>query len=216
MNTIRSTGHVPPRRVYIESPYAGDRQFATLARNLRYLRACMADCLRRGEAPFASHGLYTQPGVLRDEIPEERARGIAAGSAFRPVCAATIVYADLGVSPGMHAGVAEALEIRQMVETRRLGEGWDAAWQEKWDVAWQGNLEVDRAEVYRKLADLMWAPIPAEEERVRIVEEAIAEVVAAAVAEVDCIDRLNIRGNDTANRLRAAVASLNRAQKSPI
>jgi hypothetical protein len=53
--------------VVVESPYAGN-----IERNLRYLRACMADCLRRGEAPFASHGLYTQPGVLRDELPKDR------------------------------------------------------------------------------------------------------------------------------------------------
>lgn len=39
--------------VVVESPYAGD-----VERNLRYLRAAMADCLARGEAPFASHGLY--------------------------------------------------------------------------------------------------------------------------------------------------------------
>lgn len=46
------------RLVIIESPFAGD-----VVRNLRYLRACMRDCLRRGEAPYASHALYTQPGV---------------------------------------------------------------------------------------------------------------------------------------------------------
>lgn len=49
------------RRVIVESPYAGD-----IERNMRYLRACLADCLRRGEAPFASHAIYTQPGVLDD------------------------------------------------------------------------------------------------------------------------------------------------------
>lgn len=47
--------------VIIESPYAGD-----VDRNLEYLRAAMRDCLKRGEAPFASHALYTQPGVLDD------------------------------------------------------------------------------------------------------------------------------------------------------
>jgi hypothetical protein len=56
--------------VVIESPYAGD-----VERNLRYVRACMRDCLLRGEAPYASHALYTQPDVLCDEIPEERQYG---------------------------------------------------------------------------------------------------------------------------------------------
>lgn len=75
------------KRVIIESPYAGD-----IDRNLRYLRACMADCLRRGEAPFASHGLYTQPGVLDDDKPDERKLGIEAGFAWRDVAEMTVVY----------------------------------------------------------------------------------------------------------------------------
>lgn len=81
------------RLVIVESPYAGD-----IEENLRYLRAAMRDCLLRGEAPFASHGLYTQPGVLRDEIPEEREHGITAGFAWRRVSCATVVYTDLGIS----------------------------------------------------------------------------------------------------------------------
>jgi hypothetical protein len=65
------------RLVVIESPYGRnvDGTVATpetIERNVRYLRACMADCLRRDEAPIASHALYTQPGVLDDTKPEER------------------------------------------------------------------------------------------------------------------------------------------------
>ena len=59
------------RRVILESPYAGNVEL-----NERYARACMADCLRRGEAPYASHLLYTQPGVLDDLVPEQREIGI--------------------------------------------------------------------------------------------------------------------------------------------
>ena len=51
-------------RVIVESPYAGD-----IEKNMRYLRACIRDCLLRGETPYASHALYTQDGVLRDDIP---------------------------------------------------------------------------------------------------------------------------------------------------
>lgn len=67
-------------RVIVESPYAGD-----IDRNVRYVRACMRDCLLllRGESPFASHALYTQEGVLRDDVPEERMHGISAGFAWR-------------------------------------------------------------------------------------------------------------------------------------
>lgn len=62
------------RKVVVESPYAGN-----VERNLAYARACLHDCLLRGEAPIASHLLYTQPGVLDDDRPEERKLGIEAG-----------------------------------------------------------------------------------------------------------------------------------------
>lgn len=55
------------RRVIIESPYAGD-----VKANVAYARRCVRDSLARGEAPIASHLLYTQPSVLRDHVPEER------------------------------------------------------------------------------------------------------------------------------------------------
>jgi len=107
------------RRVIIESPYAGD-----VERNLRYLRACMADCLRRGEAPFASHGLYTQEGVLDDRNPSERAHGIAAGFAWRTVADATVIYLDLGWSLGMFQGEADSHARSVPVEHRWLGGEW--------------------------------------------------------------------------------------------
>jgi hypothetical protein len=60
------------RRVVIESPYAGD-----VGLNLLYLRACLADSLSRGEAPYASHAIYTQPGAPRQPSVGHR-EGIAA------------------------------------------------------------------------------------------------------------------------------------------
>jgi hypothetical protein len=107
------------RLVVVESPYAGD-----VERNLRYLRAAMADCLARGEAPFASHGLYTQPGVLDDTVPSERRLGMDAGFAWGERADAVVVYEDLGVTPGMLAGIARAEERGQPVERRRVP-GWD-------------------------------------------------------------------------------------------
>jgi hypothetical protein len=107
--------------VVIESPYAGD-----VERNLRYLRACMHDCLvNHQEAPYASHALYTQPGVLDDTIPEERQLGIEAGFAFRPLMKKTVVYEDLGYSRGMNYGIKHAEEIGHPIEYRTLGESWD-------------------------------------------------------------------------------------------
>lgn len=108
------------RLVIIESPFAGD-----VERNTRYARACVRDALQRGEAPIASHLLYTQPGILRDEIPEERRHGIDAGLAWRRVADGSVVYTDLGVSEGMKYGIAAARESGIEIEFRQLGEGWD-------------------------------------------------------------------------------------------
>lgn len=107
------------RLVVIESPYAGEES-GDIERNLRYLRACMADCLQRGESPYASHGLYTQPGVLDGRNPEQRAQGIHAGFAWREVSHATVVYTDLGVSKGMQYGIDHAALHGRPIEYRRL------------------------------------------------------------------------------------------------
>jgi hypothetical protein len=107
-------------RVVIESPYAGD-----VERNLHYLRACMRDCLRRGEAPYASHALYTQPGVLDDQKPEERKLGIEAGYAWWDAADMIVFYADLGWSRGMSAARDRVADKLRATETRYLGGEWD-------------------------------------------------------------------------------------------
>lgn len=104
------------RLVIVESPYAGD-----VEANVEYARAALRDCLLRGEAPIASHLLYTQPGVLRDEIPGERAHGIDAGLAWGRVADATVVYTDRGTSRGMEQGIARAVAEGRPVEYRTLG-----------------------------------------------------------------------------------------------
>lgn len=105
------------RLVIVESPYSGD-----VEANLRYLRAVIADCVRRGESPYASHLMLT--GALDDDVPAQRAMGIAAGFAWRRVAAATVVYVDRGVSRGMQAGVEDAEAAGLPVEVRRLGGDW--------------------------------------------------------------------------------------------
>jgi len=108
----------PAAVVVVESPYAG----AVFA-NTEYARAAVRDCLLRGEAPFASHLLYTQPGVLRDAVPEEREKGIQAGFAFRTMAARTVVYTDRGITLGMLAGISHAQAVGCPVEYRSLV-GW--------------------------------------------------------------------------------------------
>jgi hypothetical protein len=102
--------------VILESPYAGE-----VDRNVAYARRALADSLRRGEAPIASHLLYTQPGVLDDTVPEERALGIAAGLAWRAVADLSVFYVDLGWSRGMEAASLSAVAEGRPTETRRIG-----------------------------------------------------------------------------------------------
>lgn len=107
------------RRVIVESPFAGD-----VERNIRYARACIRDCLLRHEAPFASHLLYTQEGVLNDTISEERRHGINAGLEWGSVAEATVVYVDLGISFGMDFGIKRATVESRLIEYRTLP-GWN-------------------------------------------------------------------------------------------
>lgn len=88
-------------RVIVESPYAGN-----VFKNLTYLRFCLHDCIQKGEAPFASHGLYTQPHVLNDNEPEERKLGIECGYAWYEAVDKVVFYRDLGMSNGMALALA--------------------------------------------------------------------------------------------------------------
>lgn len=103
------------RKVVLESPYAGNVEL-----NTRYARACLRDCLVRGEAPVASHLLYTQQGVLDDTIAEERSKGIRAGLVWGELAEASVFYMDLGMTPGMVQGLAAARECGRVVELRHL------------------------------------------------------------------------------------------------
>lgn len=111
-----------PQRVQIESPFSGTEQVQE--RNEEYARACLKDSLQRGEAPFASHLLYTQ--VLDDNIPEERDMGIQRGFSYTVVCDLVAVYTDRGVSRGMRQGIRVAKELGLTVEERTL-DGWNDA-----------------------------------------------------------------------------------------
>lgn len=92
--------------VILESPFAGRGETASQrsidkAENLRYARACVRDCVLRGESPQASHLLFTQEGILDDHIPDERTLGINAGLAWRWVADYSVFYTDRGWSNGM-------------------------------------------------------------------------------------------------------------------
>ncbi len=113
---------VPNKRlVILESPFAPSDSY-TVADNIAYARKCLQDSLHRGEAPIASHLLYTQQGVLNDKIPDERKLGISAGHAWLRQADAIVVYLDHGLSSGMEEGIRQASQAQVPIEFRRLGE----------------------------------------------------------------------------------------------
>ena len=102
------------KRVVIESPLSGN-----FSRNVRYARLCLIDCLRRGEAGYASHLIYTQ--ILDDARPEDRALGMAAGFAWNEAAELAAVYLDLGPpSRGMLAGIETHRARGTPIEERKL------------------------------------------------------------------------------------------------
>ncbi len=116
-----SMPHQPARtRVLIESPFAGATPEET-ALNVRYLRACMRHSfIHCHEYPFASHALYTLPGILDDTVASERALGIEAGLVWGAWAEATIVYLDRGLSKGMRQGILRAKCEGRLIINRRL------------------------------------------------------------------------------------------------
>jgi len=107
------------KRVVIESPYRGDN-YKDTERNKIYLKACINDCLKRGESPYASHGFFTQAGILDDRIPEERKLGIDAGLEWGKAAEITVVYTDFGISEGMWHGIEKAIELGRELKIRPL------------------------------------------------------------------------------------------------
>jgi hypothetical protein len=110
------------KRVVIESPL-GAASRDLINDNKVYACQCMRDCLRRNEAPYASHLLFDQVGILDDQIPAEREQGIKAGFAWGEAAEAVIFYVDKGISRGMLAGFERALTTDADVMVRSLETG---------------------------------------------------------------------------------------------
>lgn len=111
------------RRVLVESPYAG-----FVKRNQNYARLCCLHALTLGDAPFASHLLYTQDGILDDNVPDERDLGITAGLRWGAVAEASCFYVDLGVSKGMRRGFADAQYCLRSIEIRSITSPLSLVW----------------------------------------------------------------------------------------
>lgn len=104
------------KMVVIESPYAGD-----VERNRKYLRACIRDCLRRGENPYASH--YMLPNFLDDNKPQERQLGLQMGMDWAFFADAAVFYVDFGMSQGMVAAEETHRQTGKELIYRRLYDG---------------------------------------------------------------------------------------------
>jgi len=107
-------------RIVIISPFATEDE-AARKRHILYARRCVRDALLRGEFPFASHLLYTQSGILDDDIPAERQQGIAAGHAWMKVADRIAIYTDYGESGGMLADIAYAEHLKIPIAKRSIG-----------------------------------------------------------------------------------------------
>jgi len=129
------------KRVIVESPLSGD-----FTRNQFYARLCMLDCLRRGEAPFASHLLYAHSDVLDDTKSEERTLGMEAGFAWHEGANLAAVYLDLGYSSGMKMGVKRIREIGRPVEPRRLPEALWARFVARYPYAVVADVNMDEVD----------------------------------------------------------------------
>lgn len=108
--------------VILESPYAGANP-RERARNVAYARKCLRHSLLCGEAPMASHLLYTQPNVLNDSDEAERSMGMSAGWEWYRQADKCVVYADHGVSEGMFHGMNQATKFGVKVEMRYILKG---------------------------------------------------------------------------------------------
>ena len=107
----------PPKLVVVESPFKATPYY-TQEQHRLYLLHCVADCIRRGEAPFASHIIL--PEVLSDDDEYERAMGIRCGYSWGKHADLVAVYGDLGISPGIKSAVEFYQSIGIPVEWRRL------------------------------------------------------------------------------------------------
>lgn len=105
----------------IESPFAENEETGISVKlHQEYLSICLRDSISRGEAPFASHGLYTLPGVLDDLCPEERNTGILCGFQWLDISDMSAAYIDLGITPGMRKGIARAEILGHPVQFRTI------------------------------------------------------------------------------------------------
>jgi len=104
--------------VVIESPWKAESTTEQI-RNKTYALRCLKDSILRGEAPYASHLIYTQ--VLNEADDIERNLGMNIGFAWGSNATKTVVYQDYGITDGMNLGITRAIQEGRSVEVRSIG-----------------------------------------------------------------------------------------------
>lgn len=101
---------------YICSPYRAASE-AELDNHIEYAQEITKRALAAGYAPITPHLYITQ--VTNDNIPEERAAGMAAGLELLERCDVVITGGRYGISDGMQAELSRAtkLGIEILVDT---------------------------------------------------------------------------------------------------
>ena len=99
--------HLAGKTIYVASPYSGD-----VENNVRFAQDACRMVLSVGSYPYAPHLYLTN--ILRDEIPEERERGIKAGMAYLAICDELWVFGNR-ISAGMKGEIKEAERLGKPV-----------------------------------------------------------------------------------------------------
>lgn len=66
------------KRLIVESPFKATETYS-VEENIAFARKVCRHALLLGYSPYASHLFFTQPGLLDDDLPNERRLGIDAG-----------------------------------------------------------------------------------------------------------------------------------------
>lgn len=125
--TVPGTGRVQTLIPTIyESPFAS-KDFDTFVENIAYVRLLVRDgALRYNEAGFGSHLVWTQPGVLVDDEPFERALGIDCGLAFTGLARTGVLNHIYGIDRGWSSGMNRSKTVTEgkglPIKTRSLKE----------------------------------------------------------------------------------------------
>jgi len=96
------------RRVVLDAPYTGWSW-----PHLSYTSECMADCMKRREAPMVAHLLY--PALFG-------ALGMEAGLAWEGAADAWVVYVDLGFTHNMRKSIERGYHLGRPIVARCLQE----------------------------------------------------------------------------------------------